>query len=563
MLIFKTMNIRKSIYTISIGLLSFSCQDVLEKFPLDKPDNSTFLKNTTELDLAVNGVYNRLWLSNISAAGQWETFVDCATDIAWDRNASVLTFAGNGTLNSANGTVAEVWQHFYEGIGRANYVLDNLSKVEGASPTQLSEAEGQVRFLRAYWYSQLVTLFGDVPLIQSVQGINDIEVARNPKKEVIDFILADLDNAASSLPKSWPAAGSGKATSGAALALKARVALYDGRYDIAAQASKAVIDAGTYSLYDEYEDLFTYKGENNKEIIMQVQYTYGHMIHRSPVANFSRNSQGNSTKVPTQSLVDSYECLDGLTIDKSPMYDPKNPWKNRDPRLRYTVALPGDTFLGFQFETHKDSLQCWNYSVSPARRVANQDATNPYASFTGYCWRKTTDPADLGAFRSASSLNSILIRLAEVNLTYAEAKIELNQIDASVLQAINAVRGRASVKMPAIEAGKSQAEMREIIRRERKIELALEGLRLADIRRWKIAEKVMPGPLYGRPNKPYSYKDQGVPRILSDGSIDYSGYSDKLTVVEPRLFDPNRDYLWPIPLRELDANKKLIQNPNY
>lgn len=557
------MNFRKNICIFSLGLISFSCQDVLEKFPLDKPDNSTFLKNTVELDLAVNGVYNQLWLNNISASGQWETIVDCATDIAWDRNASVLTFAGNGTLNSANSTIADIWNQYYTGIGRANYVLDNLSKVQGATPQQISEAEGQAKFLRAYWYSQLITYFGDVPLIEHVQTIQDIEVARTPKKAIVDFILAELDLAAAALPKAWPTAGTGKVTSGAAMALKARVALYDERYEVAAKAAKAVMDSGAYSLHGNYEELFTYKGENNKEIIFQIQYTYGHMVHRAPVGTFSRNSQGNSTKVPTQALVDSYECIDGLTIDKSPLYNPKNPWLNRDPRLSQTVALPGQTFLGFQFETHKDSLMCWNYGVSPARRVANQDATNPYASFTGYCWRKTTDPADLGAFRSASSLNAILIRLAEVQLTYAEAKIELNQIDASVLQAINSIRGRTTVGMPAIASGKSQVEMREIIRRERKIELALEGLRLADIRRWKIAEKVMPGPLYGRPNKPYSYKDQGVPKILADGSIDYSGYSDKLSIVESRLFDSSRDYLWPIPLREMDANKKLVQNPNY
>ncbi|MCD8538874.1 MAG: RagB/SusD family nutrient uptake outer membrane protein, partial [Leadbetterella sp.] len=150
-----------------------------------------------------------------------------------------------------------------------------------------------------------------------------------------------------------------------------------------------------------------------------------------------------------------------------------------------------------------------------------------------------------------------------VYLTYAEAKIELNQVDQSVLDAINAIRGRESVKMPPIAAGKSQSEMREIIRRERKIELAMEGLRLQDIRRWKIADQVMAGPLYGRPQKPYSYKDQGTPVILANGIVDYSSYKDKLSVVEQRVFDTNRDYLWPIPLSELDANKKLVQNPNY
>jgi hypothetical protein len=153
--------------------------------------------------------------------------------------------------------------------------------------------------------------------------------------------------------------------------------------------------------------------------------------------------------------------------------------------------------------------------------------------------------------------------LAEVLLNYAEAKIELNQIDASCLEAINRIRQRPTVNMPPIAPGKTQAEMRTIVRRERKIELAMEGLRFQDIRRWKLAEKVMPGPLYGRPQKPYNYADQGVPSIDADGVVHYDGYADKLSVIEQRSFDPQKSYLLPIPQRELDVNKELVQNPGY
>src|SRR5690606_28411199 len=139
---------------------------------------------------------------------------------------------------------------------------------------------------------------------------------------------------------------------------------------------------------------------------------------------------------------------------------------------------------GYQFETHKDSVKCWNYNVTPPVRINNQDALNAYATFTGYCWRKMVDITDFPENRNYSSLNFILIRYAEVLLTYAEAKIELNQIDSDCLDAINLLRDRESVKMPLISAGKSQVEMRKIIRRERKIELAMEGFRLFDIRRW-------------------------------------------------------------------------------
>src|SRR5690606_36192821 len=143
--------------------------------------------------------------------------------------------------------------------------------------------------------------------------------------------------------------------------------------------------------------------------------------------------------------------IDGLPIDESPLYDPTHPFENRDPRLRQSIAVPGDVYLGYQFETHKDSVECWNYNVSPAQRIPNQDALNPYATFSGYCWRKAADPADVGSSINRSSLNFIVIRLAEVYLNLAEAKIELNEIDTECLNAINVVRGRASLNMPAVE----------------------------------------------------------------------------------------------------------------
>jgi hypothetical protein len=556
-------NITRITSILIVALFLLSCKKVLEKFPTDKPADVTFLQTEAELSIAVNGIYNNLWLNSISASGQWEYILDNATDIGWDRNASIVTFVGNGSHSSSTASLADIWMHFYTGIARANYVIANLAKVADASQQSLDRADGQARLLRAYWYSQLITLWGDVPLITVPQGLSENQVARTPKDEVVDFLLADLDTAALKLPVTWTGNDKGRVTKGAANALKSRIALAASRFDVAAAAAKVVIDAQTYSLYPNYTDLFTYAGESNAEVILEVNFQYGITDHRMPISIFSRNSQGNSTKIPTQSMVDSYECIDGLPIDESPLYNPARPFDNRDPRLKQTIAVPGDIYLGFQFETHKDSVLCWNYNLVPARRVTNQEATNPFASFSGYCWKKTADAKDLGAFRNASSLNFILIRLGEVLLNYAEAKIELNQIDNTCLTAINRVRGRATVNMPAIPAGKTQVQMREIIRRERKVELAMEGLRLQDIRRWKIAEKVMAGPLYGRPQKPFNYSNQGIPSIDQDGVVNYSAYADKLSVIEQRTFNANRDYLLPIPQREMDINKLLVQNPNY
>ena len=552
-------------YIIFISGLLFlfaGCEKILDKFPLDKPSDETFLSSEAELVLAINGVYNNLWDAGPNY-GQFEYMLDNTTDISWRRGTDFPIIA-NGSHVSTTSTFQNMWDLYYGGIAKCNFILTHMNRAEGNANQQvMDEVEGQALFMRAYWYSQLVMLYGDVPFVTTPLTVAEGDQARVDKNIIVDQLLTDLDRAAELLPVSWPSSELGRVAKGAAFALKSRVALMHGQYETAVDAAKQVLALNVYQLYPDYNALFRYEGESSSEVIFEVMFQNGIKHHGFPLVTHSRNAGGHSIAAPAQTMVDSYECIDGLTIDKSPLYDPANPFENRDPRLRQTIAVPGDVYLGYQYETHKDSLQCWNYRVSPARRVANQDATNPYASFTGYNWKKGADPMDTGSTMQRSSLNAIIIRLAEVYLNLAEAKIELNQIDQECLDAINAVRGRDNVGMPAIAAGKSQREMRTLIRRERKVELAMEGLRLFDIRRWGIAHKVMPGPFYGRPNKPYSYKDQGIPTIDEDGIIDYSGYADKLTVVEQRYFNPDRDYLWAIPQKEMDINDQLEQNKGY
>ena len=152
-------------------------------------------------------------------------------------------------------------------------------------------------------------------------------------------------------------------------------------------------------------------------------------------------------------MIDSYECIDGLSIDKSPLYNPQKPFENRDPRLGYTCVVPGSVFGGYQFESHKDSIECWNYNTNPATRVANQDALNAYATFSGYCWRKYAEWSQNDPTVGETPI--ILLRYADVLLMYAEAKIEANKIDASVYDAINLVRQRLG--MPVIDGGKHKS----------------------------------------------------------------------------------------------------------
>lgn len=549
---------------ISILLLAGSAcnKDYLDKDPLSGPSNESFFTSQDELILAVNGIYTAMAITPTDAM-PYNTTIDATTDINWDRNTSGLQALGKGNQDSNSDYALSLWTGFYKLIARCNFILDNVSKVKDVTtPATYARCIAEARFGRAYAYQNLIELYGGVPLVTKMLSLNDAQLPRNTKEEVLTFVLTELDEAAKDLPVTYGAADVGRATKGAALAFKARAALFNQKWDVAAEAAKAVMDLNTYSLHPNFGGLFTYNGQSSKEIILALQYLKtAKRTHSVPRNLLSRNGQGTSNKVPSQSLVDSYECTDGLTIDKSPLYDPTKPFVNRDPRLDFTIALPGSVYFNYQFETHKDSLKCWNYNANPATRIDNQDAINAYASFTGYCWRKYVDLTDKVDVAN-SELNIILIRYAEVLLTYAEAKIEAGQIDASVYDAINTVRQRPSVNMPAIQSGLSQAELRSIVRKERMYELAMEGVRLFDIRRWKIAEQAMKGPFYGRIAKGLLAT---APVIDANGIANYDNVPNKaaMRVIETRLFNPNRDYLWPIPNIEIVTNPKLTQNPGY
>lgn len=503
-------------------LFATSCEDILNKVPLDSPSSASFFNDKTELDMGILGCYSRL-TNRITLKGElpWIVTLDCTTDINWNRDASAIGTLGNGTATSDNSTTRSAWRDFYAVIARTNFLLDNISNAEGkVDAAYLKQVSAEARFLRAYSYFYLTGFFGNVPLITKSISLSEAVMPSTAQAQIIDFIIKEMDEIAPDLPRNYDG-HSGRATNVAAYFLKAYAALYDKRWTVAAQAAKAGMDVGYYSLDTDYAKLFTYDGENSRERIFTMQYLRGVNTHIALRQLGSRLSAGVSNEKPTQAMVDSYECIDGLTIDKSPLYNPQKPYVNRDPRLNMTIAVPGSVYLGFQFETHPDSLRVWNYNVSPAVRVNNTDATNAFATFTSYLWRKWTDVKDLGYTQECAG-DIILMRYADLLLMYAEAKIEANEIDNSVYQAINAVRNR--VKMPSVTPGKTQAELRSIIRRERKVELAMEGRRLFDIRRWRIAEKVMNGPRYGNSKTTFLVSP---PTFDENTSPDYSNIPNR------------------------------------
>lgn len=551
---------------ILIGGLAFtlgSCnKNYLEKLPLDSPSSETFLKNEEQLEMAVTGVYNALYSTPRATPMPFALTLDYASDIGWERNTNALQQLGMGLADANNEFTFDVWEMLYIGIGRCNEILTKAPALEGVvAEEKLKTRLAEVRFMRAYFYFYLNELYGGVPLLTKVYQLSEAQIPKKTKSEVSNFIIAELKEISEILPKEYVGENKGRATKGAALALLSRNALFNKQWKEAAEAAQKVIDMNKYELHTNFEQLFKYAGEDSKEIIWNVQYKKGLKTHSISSQFYSRLMQGFSNKIPVQSLVDSYECTDGLSIDKSTVYDPKNPFKNRDPRLTQSIVLPQTVFLGAMFETHPDSTMTWDFTGPTPKRIANIDATNAFATFSGYLWRKYADDMDKPD-RTNSELKPILFRYAEVLLNYVEAKAELGEIDKSVYDAINAVRQRPSVNMPAIATGKTQSEMRSAVRKERKYELAGEGLRLFDIRRWGIAEKVMAGKLLGRIPKAWL---SNAPIIDENGTPSYNSVvnGDQMRVIEVRVFNPKRDYVWPIPRIETEVNKVLDQNDLY
>jgi len=460
---------------------------------------------------------------------------DALTDIAHtNQNFDTQAYIELGTYDATSSKIYTEWSNAYKGIRAASYFLENVDKVTPANATLINQLKGEAKVLRAYQYIKLAGFFGAVPLVTTSISIEEGRaLIRTPVAEIWDFIDKELNEAAALLPVSYAAADKGRVTQGAALGLAARSNLLAGRYQKAAESADKVIKLNLYSLYESYEKLFSYAAENNKEVLLDKQFikdTYQHAVFQLLAPYSQRN--GSSNYVPTKNLVDTYETQAGkLITDASSGYDPSKPYTNRDNRLKYSVFLDGDILpSGIVFKPQPNS------------GTADAIGSTYIASTTGYNIKKYINTEDY-ANPSNSGINIILLRYAEILLTYAEAKVELNQIDASVLAAINAVRnGRNDVKQPSVTST-SQAELREIVRRERTVELAFEGQRLFDIRRWKIADKVIPGPIYG---------------------ITYINAGGALTTVQVvavnKVFDVNRHYLWPVPQKERDLNGLLTQN---
>jgi len=510
-------------------LLQNCKKDVLETVPNDRVSSTIYWKTEVDAKYAVNSVYQSLDAVNLFV-------LDGVTDIGHTNTTFTVELnIENGNYDASHSRIQSEWQSGYRGIFLANYVLDNIDKVVTTNTTLINQFKGEARTLRAFFYMKLVGLYGDVPLVtSSITPAAGLVITRTKAADMWTFIDKELTEAAALLPATYANVDKGRVTKGAAHSLRARANLWAGNYTNAAAAAKAAMDLNVYNLLPEYGKLFTYASENSVEVVLDKQFLVGTITHNA-FAFMGPYSQKTSSSnyVPTKALADMYTMKNGKTIkDPTSGFDPKLPYVGRDPRMKFTMYVDGDPLpSGIVFKP------------VPGQAGSDEVGKTQYNTSTGYSLKKYVSSEDF-ANPLASGLNFILLRYAEVLLTYAEAKIELNQIDQTVYDAINKVRTRSDVGLPAL-SGLTQAELRAAVRQERNVELAFEGWHLFDIRRWKTAAAIMPGKVYG-----ITYYAGVNPITVEVASV-------------MKSFDPAKHYLWPVPQKEKLLNPALGQNPGW
>jgi hypothetical protein len=546
-MLLKLLNKTTIIILLTVAIVS--CKK-LDLAPRDRFTEDNFWQVNGNVNNALNTVYNRIFTSqryfynealSDNAFAQLEANIGTPTAIASGSNAS---------FSPDLLRVLQDWTFYYQGIYAANVFLENADKNTTLGTALSGRMKAEARFIRAYHYFSLINWFGDVPLLTKVISPDEASlVSRTPKADVLKFVLDELDAAAQALPKKedYAIADRGRITKGTVKAFKARVLLYQGNKmaEVAAICEDLINNKavnGNYDLHPSYAALFSDPTkEYNAEVMLDLQYipsvrTYDEPSRLIPI---SAGGAGENYLAPTQELVDSYIMLNGKAINEAGSgYDENNPYVNRDPRLTATIVY--DKYV---WTNANGSTQV--IYIKPGSDP-NSSKSNEYGSGlhtpTGYYWRKYYDPT---AVNNQYNLNLILIRWAAILLMYAEAKNALGQMDATVWdKTIKPIRARAGFTDTGALDYPGVSNMTNLIRNERRVEFALEGLRIDDIRRWKIAETVLNGWVHGAKWGPAG-TDNGYLRVTQ------------------RAFNPAKHYLWPIPSSELQRDPTLTQNPGW
>ena len=539
----------KKIIYILVAILALNSCDVLDMKPLDKVSDADVWEDSALIELYVNASYN-----SINHEFSQHMLSDASDETYCIHNWANFWVIQKGEMTSDNVTgISEkinYWKSAYSNIRTINVFFDRID--DASVETDLkNRMKGEMKFIRAWFYANLIWRYGDVPLITDLFELNqDYKVKRDSYSDCVDFITKELDEAMTWLPAKSSSETLGRATGDACKALKARVLLYAAseqnnpshskeKWEAAAEATKAVLDAG-YSLGNDYQSVFL---EDNDEIIFARYFTQANSTDFM-LFNGRNGSNGWTGENPTQNLVNAYEMTNGelpylneelpLKINPASGYDESNPYAGRDPRLDASILHDGSMWAGRETETWHGGLD------SPESSIGSWNASK-----TAYAFKKFMVESIPPSGSSVKPENPwIFFRLAEFYLNYAEIMYELGN-EEQAREYVNKVRARQSVNMPPVTA--SGEKLRDKIRNERRVELAFEGHRFFDVRRWCIADETENRDLLAM-----NIQKQ------ADGTKTY-----EVTMLLKRSF-LEQHKLVPIPRTEIDKSEgSLVQNPGY
>lgn len=609
--------ISKFLSTGIIALCLTACAD-LDLNPLSEGSSENWYHDETEIEMALND----LWRPDFFPIDG----IDWDDDLLNRNGSNDVTL---GTITSQWGESSTRWNSLYKAIVRATKILQALDNgtANGLSDEKINQYKGEAYFMIGFAYCELATYYGDCVLNKGMTLEEAYTAVRTPKSEILAYAYECLDKAAEYLPTSYT--GQQRPTKGAALGFKARFALFHEDWETTIQAAEDCMNLEVYKLHDNYQQLFI--ADSSPEFMF---YFKGDLTLKKGYGLFSgiknyviRKLGGYANQGPSLELLCSYTCIDGLPIDESPLYNPKDPFENRDPRLAMTIQ-PFKTKYSSDYEEYEKSKTDgtfpqkypeyitlgYEYNPSPyankvyeestGQMVLNSDskASNQHSAYNGLMLRKFVKDnwKDYDSYGGVSDNCYPYLRYAEVLMTYIEAKNELGQCTQEDLdKTINLIRERAyrgtGISYPRVEVA-PQAALRKIIRMERRSEFAFEGLRYRDLLRWRIAEKSHNKSMYylsrawsGSTDWNGLTGDEsnlalpadfltilknwddgnfpigGIPEIDEDGLPDLSpmekaGY---ITTFYKISFDPNKNYLWPIPANDILVNSNLTQNEGY
>lgn len=527
-------NILKTILYTALVATTSACVG-LDVTPYDKETDLTYWDKPEAAIYSLNGCYPTLF------SAEEIIYADAMSDNVYTKATIGFNQAiGNGTHSTDYPYLKSVWDSRYSGIKKCNELLQNIDRVPDLSIELKKQYIAEATVIRAFHYFELYSRFGDVPYFTNVISIKESQqLSRTPRQEIMTKILGELtsiiDN--NDLPASYGDGDKGRITRWAAMALKARILLFEGNWQEVKTVTNKIMKESPHKLFTSYSGLFEVANENNEEVILDLQYISPEREHNKQYEFLPPTLGGYSQVAPLQELVDAYITTNGKSIkEEGANYDASKPFQNRDPRLAASIIYTGNSY----------QMADGTYTTINCDPGAAPDGYgySSNCSPTGYYIKKYWDKTFRG--NNMSGLNIILIRYADVLLMNAEALAELGEMNEAAWNAtIHLIRERAGFTDEDALKFPGNTGIVDVIRRERRCELALEGLRYKDIIRWNIGKDVMNGWCHG---------------IYTGATI---GTDNGYVRIEQRTFTTGKHDLWPIPQSERDLNKNLSQNPNW